>query len=51
VAAPGTPVELFDRGYAVSLRGGDVVGLGTSFRNTLESFQASKAVPIASVYG
>jgi len=50
VAAPGTPQELFKRGYAVSQRTADVVVLGGGFRSALEGFQSAPHKPIDSVY-
>ncbi len=51
VAAPGTPAELFKRGYAVSQPTADVIALGAGFRAALEAFQSRKPDPISSVYG
>jgi len=51
VAAPGTPSELFNRGYSVSNRGGDVTGLGNCFRAAIQTFNTNTSTSIASAFG
>jgi 4-hydroxy-2-oxoheptanedioate aldolase len=51
VAAPGTPRELFARGYAVAQPSADVIALGAGFRSGLEAFQSTKPNPVTSIYG
>lgn len=51
VVARGTAEELFERGYAVTQVGGDVVALGTSFRAAVSALHGKKPDALNSIYG